>query len=85
LPRVVAVFRAHTAHKTSEFLDLFKQTDVVRLDADRSVGKLDLSWQESRRNRNREDRIESSFCSLPFDMGRILSYKLARCAGAGSC
>ena len=29
----------HTpAHKTSEFLDLIEQTDVVRLDADRSVG-----------------------------------------------
>jgi hypothetical protein len=44
LPRVVAL-----AQKTSEFLDLIEQTDVVRLDADRFVGKLDLSWQESRR------------------------------------
>lgn len=40
MPRVVAVFHGHTAHKTSEFLDLIEQTDVVRLDADRSVGKL---------------------------------------------
>jgi hypothetical protein len=38
LPGVVAVFHAQRAHKTSEFLDPIEQTDVVRLDADRSVG-----------------------------------------------
>lgn len=31
---MVAAFRAHTAHKTSEFLDLIEQTDVDRFDAD---------------------------------------------------
>jgi hypothetical protein len=35
-PRVV-VFRAHWAQKTSEFLDLIEQTNVVRLDTDRFV------------------------------------------------
>jgi hypothetical protein len=38
LPRVVAAFRAHRAQKTSEFLDLSEQTNIVRLDVDRSVG-----------------------------------------------
>ena len=73
------------AQKTSEFLDLIEQTDVVRLDADRFVGKLDLSWQESRRTPNHKDRIDTSLRALPFDMGSLLSYKLACCAGAGSC
>ena len=40
LPRVVSVFHAHTAHKTSEFLDPIEQTDVVPLDSGRSVGSL---------------------------------------------
>jgi len=31
LPRVVAVFRSHTALKTSEFPDLIEQTDAVPL------------------------------------------------------
>ena len=31
LPRVVAVFRAHTAHKTSEFLDLIDRPTLSGL------------------------------------------------------
>jgi hypothetical protein len=45
--RVVA-FRSDRAQKPSKFLDLIEQTDTVRLDADRFVGKLDLSWQRRR-------------------------------------
>jgi hypothetical protein len=69
LPRVVAVFRAHTAHKTSEFLDLVEQTDVVRLDADRSVGS--SIFHSKKAEEIQTVRIASSlpFVALPFDIG----------------
>jgi hypothetical protein len=49
------------AHKTSEFLDLIEQSDVLRLDADRSVGSSIFHGKKAE-----EIQIVKISSSLPF-------------------
>ena len=55
---------AHTAHKTPEFLDLIEQTDVVRLDADRSVGRSIFNCKKAEEIQT--VRIASSLPFVPY-------------------
>jgi hypothetical protein len=69
LPRVVTVLHAQMAHKTSEFLDLIEQSDVLRLDADRSVGSSIFHGKKAEEIQIVKIQFESSLRALPLDIG----------------